>query len=113
MNEKASEAISQSNAEPERALEFLKQAESFLKKIEKSKKATNIKTENNQSGESSFLNGRIQEEEKSVRVSNSSDIIVNEDSEITGHTIYKTMTAIGSENEQMDERPQAVTYTIQ
>lgn len=47
MNEKASEAISRSDAEPERALEFLKQAESFLKKIEKSRKATNIKTEVN------------------------------------------------------------------
>lgn len=94
MNEKASEAISQSNAEPERALEFLKQAESFLKKIEKSRKATNIRTEVNQSGDSSFLNGRI-EEEKSVRVSRNSDPVMD-DSGFAGHTIYRTK-VLGSE----------------
>lgn len=89
MNEKASEAISRGDAEPERALEFLKQAEAFLKKIEKSKKS-NIKTEVNQSGDSSFLNGRIQDEEKSLRVSRSLDPILDDDPEVAGHTIYKT-----------------------
>ena len=58
MNEKASDAISRGEAEPERALEFLKQAEAFLNKIQKSKK-NHIKTDTNQSGDSSFLNGRI------------------------------------------------------
>lgn len=39
MNEKTHEAMSAQIPEPERALEFLKQAEDFLKKIEKSKKS--------------------------------------------------------------------------
>ena len=39
MNEKAHEAFSRCQPEPERALEFLKQAEEFMKKIEKSRKS--------------------------------------------------------------------------
>jgi hypothetical protein len=35
MNDKSHEAMSRSQPEPERALEFLKKAEEFLKKIEK------------------------------------------------------------------------------
>ena len=89
MNEKASEAISRGEAEPERALEFLKQAEAFLKKIEKSKK-NNIKTDVNQSGDSSFLNGRIQEEEKSMRISRSIDPILDDEADLAGHTVYRS-----------------------
>jgi ssDNA-binding replication factor A large subunit len=92
MNEKASEAIARGEAEPERALEYLKQAESFLKKIEKSRK-NNIKTEVNQSGDSSFLNGRIEDQEKSVRISRNSEPVLDDDGEIAGHTIYRTNTA--------------------
>jgi hypothetical protein len=108
MNEKASEAISRGDAEPERALEFLKQAEAFLKKIEKSKK-NNIKTEVNQSGDSSFLNGRIQDEEKSIRQSISLDPILDDEADVAGHTIYRTRTSQVGE----DERPVAITYSNQ
>jgi len=38
INDKAQEALQRSQPEPERALEFFKQAEEFLKQIEKSKK---------------------------------------------------------------------------
>ena len=38
MNEKAVEAINRTQAEPERALEFLKQVEEFLKKIDQATK---------------------------------------------------------------------------
>ena len=39
VNEKAHEAFSRCQPEPERALEFLKQAEEFMKKIEKAHKS--------------------------------------------------------------------------
>jgi hypothetical protein len=92
MNDKATDAISRGEAEPERALEYLKQAEAFLKKIEKSRK-NNLRTDVNQSGDSSFLNVRIQDQEKSVQVSRDSDPILDDDAEVAGHTIYRTNTA--------------------
>jgi len=47
-----------------------------------------------------------------VKDSRCSDLNLNDDTENSGHTIYKTKTALGSENGQIDERPQAVTYSF-
>lgn len=64
------------------------------------------------SGNSSFLNGRIQDEEKSVRVSRSSDPVLDDDADVAGHTIYRTKTALDVPNAQLDERPQVICYSV-
>ena len=68
MNDKAHEAISKKQPEPERALEFLKKAENFLKMIEKS---TLMKTARRserdpecQCIQTSFLNIKVDDEEQ-------------------------------------------------
>ena len=45
MNDKANEVMSRSQPEPEKALEFLKQVEEFLKKIQQAQKVAKSKLE--------------------------------------------------------------------
>ena len=45
MNDKANEVMARSQPEPEKALEFLKQVEEFLKKIQQGQKAAKSKLE--------------------------------------------------------------------